>query len=375
MTVAYALRRLDLTSFRNYPQLRLTVTSDPVVLVGPNGGGKTNILEVVSLLSPGRGLRRAALADMQSRNAAAPWAVVAEIENPAGFCTLATGLDPDATGTPRRVVRVDGKPARGQASLAEAFSLSWITPELDRILAEGQTARRKLLDRLVYGFDPAHAGRVTRYEDAMRERLRLLRDGPVEPAWLNALEDTMAATGVAIATARRQMVAQLNGQMAHVQDGFPVAELELDGMVEALLREQPALTVEEMLRGQFAGARAQDGQSGTTSLGPQRSDLRVTHQPQQMPVELCSTGEQKALLITIMLCHAQLLRHWRGAAPVLLLDDIAAHLDGARRAALYDWLRQTGSQFWLSGTEPALFAGLQDTAQFFQVQQGVRPLA
>lgn len=374
MTEAFALRRLDLTAFRNYAQLRLTVTPAPVVLVGPNGGGKTNILEALSLLSPGRGLRRAALADMQSRQVTAPWAVVAEIENPAGFCTLATGLDPDAAGAPRRLVRVDGKPARGQAALAEAFSLTWITPELDRILAEGQTARRKLLDRLVYGFDPAHAGRVTRYEEALRERLRLLRDGPAEPAWLNAVEDTMAATGVAIATARRQMVAQLNGQMAQVQGGFPAAELDLDGLVETLLQDNPALTVEEMLRGKFAAARAQDGQSGTTSLGPQRSDLRVTHRPQQMPVELCSTGEQKALLITIMLCHAQLLRHWRGAAPVLLLDDIAAHLDGVRRAALYDWLRRTGSQCWLSGTELALFEGLQGAAQFFQVQQGVRLL-
>jgi len=342
--------------------------------VGPNGGGKTNILEAISLLSPGRGLRRAALADMQCRQTVTPWALVAEVENPMGFCTLATGLDPDATGTPRRVVRVDGRPARGQASLTENFNLSWITPELDRILAEGQTARRKLLDRLVYGFDPAHAGRVTRYEEAMRERLRLLRDGPAEPAWLNALEDTMAATGVAIATARLQMVTQLNGQMTQVQEGFPAAELDLDGLVESLLRDNPALTVEEMLRGQFAAARAQDGQSGTTSLGPQRSDLRVTHRPQQMPVELCSTGEQKALLITIMLCHAQLLRHWRGAAPVLLLDDIAAHLDATRRAALYDWLRRTGSQFWLSGTEPTLFEGLHDAAQFFQVQQGVRSL-
>jgi len=346
----------------------------PVVLVGPNGGGKTNILEAISLLTPGRGLRRAALGDMQARQSDLPWAVVAEIDNPAGFATLATGLDPETSGPARRLVRVDGKPVRGQAALLDHLNLTWITPELDRILAEGQSARRKLLDRLVFGFDPAHAGRVTRYEEAMRERLRLLRDGPHEPAWLNALEDVMATSGTAIAAARAQMVAQLNRQMEQVTGAFPAAELELVGLVEETLRQNPALVTEDVLRARFASARGQDQQSGTTSIGPQRSDLRVIHRPQNMPAELCSTGEQKALLITIMLCHALLLRQWRGVAPLLLLDDIAAHLDSVRREALYDWLMQTGSQFWISGTEAALFAGLHQQAQFFHVHQGVKLL-
>lgn len=372
----YALRRLTLTAFRSYSALRLEVAPEPVVLVGPNGGGKTNIMEAISLFSPGRGLRRAALADLQARHNPEPWAIVAEIDNPAGFTTLATGLDPESSGPPRRLVRVDGKPARNQNVFLEQINISWMVPELDRILAEGQSARRKLLDRLVYGFDPAHAGRVTRYEEALRERMRLLRDGPHEPAWLNALEDVMAATGTAIAAARLQMAQQLNAQMATVQGAFPAAELRLTGLAEDSLANHPALTVEEILRREFAAARGQDQQSGTTSRGPQRSDLTVLHRPQQMPAELCSTGEQKALLITIMLCHAQLLRQWRGVAPMLLLDDIASHLDGARRDALYDWLCAIGSQFWLSGTETALFSALHGKAQFLQVQQGsVKALA
>jgi DNA replication and repair protein RecF len=373
---AYALRRLSLTAFRNYPALRLDVAAQPVVLVGPNGGGKTNILEAISLLSPGRGLRRASLADLQSRQSEAPWAIVAEIDNPAGFATLATGLDPEASGLPKRLVRVDGKPARNQSVFLEQLNLSWVTPELDRILAEGQSARRKLLDRLVYGFDPAHAGRVTRYEESMRERLRLLRDGPAEPAWLNALEDVMATSGTAIAAARLQMAQQLNAQMAQVKGAFPAAELQLTGLVEESLRQNPALVTEDVLRMKLAAARNYDQQSGTTSMGPQRSDLTVIHRPQNMPAELCSTGEQKALLITIMLCHAQLLRQWRGVTPLLLLDDIASHLDAVRRDALYEWLLAAGSQFWLSGTETALFSGLQGKAQFFHVQQnGVKALA
>ena len=371
---AYSLRRLSLTAFRNYPALRLETDARPVVLTGPNGGGKTNILEAISLLAPGRGLRRAALADFQSRHTPDPWAIVAELDNPAGFSTLATGRDPEGGAMPRRLVRIDGKPARNQNAFLDHLNTSWITPELDRILAEGQSARRKLLDRLVFGFDPAHAPRVTRYEESMRERLRLLRDGPAEPAWLNALEDAMATAGTAIAAARLQMAAQLNGQMTAVQGAFPAAELRLTGLVEESLQQNPALVTEDILRARFAAARGQDQQSGATTIGPQRSDLTVIHRPQNMPAELCSTGEQKALLITIMLCHAQLLRQWRGAAPLLLLDDIAAHLDQTRRGALYDWLLQAGSQFWLSGTEPALFTPLREKAQFFHVQQGIRLL-
>ena len=369
------LRRLTLTAFRNYPSLRLECGAAPVVLSGPNGGGKTNILEAISLLAPGRGLRRASLEDCQCRTADEPWAVAAEIDGPAGFTMLATGLDPESPGLPRRLVRIDGKPVKSQARLTEHLSLAWITPELDRILAETQSARRKFLDRLVYGFDPAHAGRVARYESAMRERLRLLRDGPHEPAWLNALEDEMAKSGVAIAAARLQMAAQLNRQMQGVTGAFPAAQLRLEGAVESELEKNPALVAEDALRAQFAAARGQDRQSGATSIGAHRSDVQVIHRPKNMPSELCSTGEQKALLVTVMLCHAQLLRHWRGVAPMLLLDDVAAHLDEVRRAALYDWLLAIGGQFWLTATDADLCAPLRGRAQFFHVHHGaVEPL-
>ncbi|MEJ0063036.1 MAG: DNA replication/repair protein RecF [Alphaproteobacteria bacterium] len=368
---AYHLCRLVLTAFRSYPALKMECAPEPVVLAGPNGGGKTNILEAISLLAPGRGLRRAALADLQCRAVDEPWAVVAEIKSPLGFTTLATGLDPEAAGSiPRRLVRADGKPAKSQAVLSEQLSMLWITPELDRILAEGQSARRKFLDRLVFGFDPAHAGRVTRYERAVRERLRVLHDGPQEPAWLNALEDEIAKSGIAIAAARLQMTENLNRQMEDVTGAFPAAVLRLEGMAEQELEQNSALVAEEVMRARLAAARSADRQSGVSSIGPHRSDLRVVHRPKNLPSELCSTGEQKALLVTVMLCHAQLLRHWRGIAPLLLLDDIAAHLDEMRRAALYDWLLATGCQFWISGTDRDLFAPLDGKAQFFHVHGG-----
>jgi DNA replication and repair protein RecF len=374
MTPSYAVQRLDLTAFRNYGTLRLRPTAAPVVLVGANGSGKTNILEAISLFAPGRGLRRAPLADLAQRHHASasttPWAVVAEVVHAAGTTLLATGNDPDASGLPRRLARVDGKPVRSQTAFLDYINLSWITPELDRILAESQSVRRKFLDRLVFGFDPAHAARVTRYEEAMRERLRVLRDGPRDAVWLNALEDVMATTGTAIAAARRQMASQLNEQMQAITGAFPAAELRLSGAVETSLQHNPAAVAEEMVRAQLAGMRGADQQSGTTGIGPQRSDLQVIHRPHAMPSELCSTGEQKALLITVMLCHAQLLRQWRGAVPLLLLDDIAAHLDTVRREALYAWLLRLNGQFWLSGTEAALFKGLAEHAQFLHIQHG-----
>lgn len=372
---APSIARLNLTSFRNYLTLRLETSPSPVVLVGPNGSGKTNILEAISLLAPGRGLRRAALGDLPLRHNLQPWAVVAEIIHPTGFTTLATGSDPEASGLPRRLVKIDGKPAKGQTALLQHLSLGWLTPEMDRIFTEGQSARRKLLDRLVYGFDPGHAARVNRYEESMRERLRLLRDGPQDAAWLNALEDAMATSGTAIAAARMQMAAQLNAQMEQVTGPFPAASISLSGLVEETLQNNPAVVTEDILRTRFAAARRHDEQSGTTSLGPQRSDLQVLHRPQSMPAELCSTGEQKALLITITLCHALLLRQWRGTAPLLLLDDIASHLDPVRRDALYQWLLDIGGQFWISGTEMPLFETLRGKTQFYHIYQGAKPLS
>jgi DNA replication and repair protein RecF len=369
-----SIQSLELSNFRNYRQLRLSLAAAPVVLIGPNGGGKTNILEAISLLVPGRGLRRAGLTDLQQQGESEAWAVVAELQNPAGFTKLATGLDRDTSPVAKRLARIDGRAVKTQAAFLEHVTISWLTPEQDRVLAEGQSARRKFLDRLVYGFDPAHAGRVTRYEETMRERLRLLRDGIRDQAWLNALEDGMATTGTAIAAARWHMVQQLNKEMSEMTGAFPAATLRLSGLVEDNLQQTSALVTEDVLRRHYAASRDDDARHGTTSIGPQRSDLIVIHNGQGMQSELCSTGEQKALLITIMLCHAALLRRWRGVPPLLLLDDIVSHLDATRREALFEWLMSLECQFWTSGTDEALFAALKAQAQFFYVHQGVKTL-
>jgi DNA replication and repair protein RecF len=369
-TAVTHLRRLSLTAYRNYLDLRVELTAAPVVLWGANGSGKTNILEAISLLAPGRGLRRAVLADLQSHATTSPWAVAAELTTPAGFTTLSTGLDPADPARDRRVVRIDGKPAKGQSALSENLALVWLTPDMDRVLVEGPGTRRKFLDRLVFGFDPAHAGRVNRYEQSLRERMRLLRDGMMDAAWLNALEDDLARTGTAIAAARKQMTEQLNAIVNDGDAAFPHAHLALAGLAEDLLATQAALTVEDTLRARLAAGREDDRRNDSCATGPHRSDVIVTHTGKNLPADLCSTGEQKSLLIRIVLAHARLLARWRGSPPVLLLDDIASHLDEIRRAALYENLLASGSQFWLSGTDHALFDPLLAKAQFFVVRDG-----
>src|SRR5579862_1733976 len=248
--------RLTVTDFRNYHAARLDLEAGPVVLTGPNGAGKTNLLEAVSLLSPGRGLRNAKLAEFDRRvddGEAASWAIAASVETGRGAARIGTGRDPG--GSERRVVRIDGEPARGQAALGELIGVTWLTPQMDRLFIEGPSARRRLLDRLVLGLDPAHAGRVAAYEHATRERSRLLRDGPADPAWLDALDDTMAAHGVAVAAARRDAVERLDRACAEAEGPFPRARLALAGTVEAWLDELPALTAEERFKSALKQSR------------------------------------------------------------------------------------------------------------------------
>ena len=367
---ATRIRRVSLTAFRNYQSLRLDLSTAPVVLVGANGSGKTNLLEAISLLAPGRGLRKAALHELQNRSTPTPWAVAVEMDTPAGFTTVSTGADPSDPERDGRLVRIDAKPAKSQAALAAITPLVWLTPEMDRVLAESPSARRKLLDRLVFGFDPAHAGRVNRYENTLRERMRLLRDGVMDAAWLNALEDELARTGMAIAVARRQMTAELNLSLSELDmdEAFARPSLALSGLAEDMLDHAPALTVEDTLRARLAAARTDDQRTGTTAIGPHRSDWVVTHAAKNTPANLCSTGEQKALLIRLMLGYMRLIADWRKQTPLMLLDDIASHLDERRRTVLFDTLTQTGAQFWITGTDADLFATLQTTAQVLRVQ-------
>jgi DNA replication and repair protein RecF len=366
--------RLVLTDFRNYSEARLTLDTAPVVLSGPNGAGKTNLLEGVSFLAPGRGLRGAKLTEIDRRPAgerdhiANGWAVAAVVETRRGAYRVGTGRD--AAAGERRVIRIDGEPARGQAVLGERLGLAWLTPSMDRLFTDGPSGRRRFLDRLALGLDPAHAAHVAAYEHALRERARLLRDGPAESAWLSALEEVMAERGVAVAAGRREAVERLDRACAEAEGPFPRARLKLVGTVEEWLEAMPALAAEERLAAALAAKRQSDAQTSNTSIGPHRSDLAVVLAAKGIAAELASTGEQKALLISIILAHARLQRTVRGEPPVLLLDEIAAHLDASRRTALFEALLSLDSQVWLTGTDEALFAPLRGEAQFLSVREG-----
>ena len=364
---------LQLTNFRNYDGVTLDgLTAGPVVLYGSNGAGKTNILEAVSFLTPGRGLRGVKSGEVQKKDSSAPWAVAAVAETSYGTVRIGTGRDPE---TERRIVRINGETAKSQAALAEYLSCVWLTPQMDRLFIDSAGTRRRFLDRLVFAFDPGHAGRVTRYENALSQRAKILKehDNP-DPAWLDGLEASMAETGVAIAAARRDLAARLQqaADRADVKTDFlfPRARLAVTGTVEELVGRAPALEVEEMVRYQLRQARLQEKLSGATVTGPHRSDLSVWYAAKSMPAAQCSTGEQKALLIGLILAHARLIAAERGSPPILLLDEVAAHLDEERRAGLYALLLDMKGQVWLTGTDAALFAGLREKASLFRVQDG-----
>ena len=368
-----AVRRLALADFRCYARLRLEVDARPVVLTGPNGAGKTNLLEALSFLAPGRGLRRARLEEIDRRGAgsSARWAVAATLQTSAGPLEVATGRDPEADqGGARRVVRLDGKPVKSQVELARRAAVLWLTPDMDRLFQEGSTGRRRFLDRMVYGVDPDHAGRVAAYEHALRERVRLLREGKWDEAWLGALEDRMAAEGVAIAAARRALVRRLGTALALASGPFPRAAIAFRGAVEGWLDEGPALAAEERFKALLAEARAHDAGAGGAADGPHRSDLAVRDLETDMPAERCSTGEQKALLLALVLAHARLLALEHGVSPLLLLDEVAAHLDRVRRTALYEEIKALGAQAWMTGTDAAMFESLGAAAQHFRVVDG-----
>ncbi|MDD3182211.1 MAG: DNA replication and repair protein RecF, partial [Alphaproteobacteria bacterium] len=284
---------------------------------------------------------------------------------------FATGRDPEDPDNDRRIVQIDGHTVKSQQVLAEHVAMAWITPDLDRVLADGPSARRKLVDRMAYSFDPAHAGRVHRYEKALRERLRLLRDGVADAVWLSGLEDEMARTGVAIAAARCQMLRYLQTAISETQSVFPQAGLSLSGIAEEALADDPALLVEDRLRASLARMRGEDAQSGTCGTGPHRSDLRVVHRAHNCPAELCSTGEQKALLVAMMLAYVRTLAQARRMKPLFLLDDITAHLDSVRRAALFEEIMALGVQAWLTGTDEAQFKPFLSKTQHFIVEKGV----
>jgi len=368
----YAVSRLTLTDFRCYKDLRLDLGPEPVVLAGPNGAGKTNILEALSLLVPGRGLRQPKLSEISRSGSSGAWAVAVDAETPGGLVKLGTGFTPtDGGGRERRVVRIDGQTVASQNVLAEMMNVYWLTPQMDGLFADGTSERRRFFDRLVYAWDPAHAGRISAYETAMRERARLLRDeARPDIAWLSALEDTMAGRGIAVAAARLELLHRLGPASARGLAPFPGAELALAGDLEGWLEGGPALEAEDQFREALAAMRRRDSETGRTGCGPHRTDLIVHHAGTGQAAELCSTGEQKALLIAIVLANATLRSAERGAVPLLLLDEVAAHLDGERREALFDHLIALGAQTWFTGTDENLYQPLKSKAQMFRVADG-----
>lgn len=372
------VEQLTLTDFRNYTYLSLSAGPEPQVLIGANGAGKTNLLEAVSLLAPGQGLRRAAYPDLARGAGEGRWAVSAHTHTHLGAIDIGTGITAPAGSGERqaRVVRINGAPAGGSGALADYVELVWVTPAMDALFTGPAGDRRRFLDRLILCFDAGYRTRVGRFERAMQQRNRLLADGVRDAARFEGLEQVMAETGTAIAAARAEAVAGLASVIAERQERdpdspFPAAGLAIEGTLEADLERMPAVDVEENYADVLRTTRERDRAAGRTLDGPHRSDLLVFHAPKQMPARLCSTGEQKALLLGLVLAHAELAARRRdGIAPILLLDEITAHLDEARRAALFAEILRLKAQAWMTGTDQTTFTALRQKARFWRVEEG-----
>ena len=370
-----SVRSVILQDFRNYPSLSLGLAGRHVVLTGANGSGKTNLLEALSFLSPGRGLRRVAYPEIMREGTATGWAVSVAMDTTYGPVKLGTGLQPGPDGALQRKIRINGAPARSAESLSDHLSVIWLTPQMDSLFIGAASERRKWLDRMVLAIDKSHGTRVNAFEKAMRQRNRLLEDAPHETVWLEGIEAQMAEFGSAIATARAEMISLLNQSLSILHGDqqtavFPNALVELDGVLERDAFARPAVEGEEHYRALLAQMRGRDRAAGRTLEGPHRSDLLVRHAPKDMPAAKCSTGEQKALLLGIVLAHAHLVAGRRQRTPLVLLDEVAAHLDESRRLALFDLLDRLGCQAWVTGTDDAVFAPLGARAERFHVSNG-----
>lgn len=344
-----ALTSLTLSHFRSHKRAVLDLDGRPIAIHGPNGAGKTNILEAVSLLSPGRGLRRAATDDLIRRPESLGWKVSAILQSLHQIHEVDTSAEP---GQPRQV-RIDDKAAT-QTALGRIARILWLVPAMDRLWIEGADGRRRFLDRATLSFEPGHGDAVLAYEKAMRERNRLLKDMVRDAHWYVALETQMAEAGAQIHANRQHAIAQLVAAQADVKSTFPVAALTLDA-------DMPDSA--DDLRTALADSRQRDLSAGRTLIGPHRSDLAATFAAKGIAAKDCSTGEQKALLIALILANARALTRDFGAPPILLLDEVAAHLDADRRAALYGEICALGAQAWMTGTGPELFAELGQRAQ------------
>ena len=375
MTSAF-IRRLTLSNFRSYHAAQIELgQAGPVVLTGANGAGKTNLIEAISMLAPGRGLRRATMEELAFSEGDGAWAVSAEIEGMLGLATLGTGIDPPAgeDSAPSRICRIDREAVSSAAAFADHLRVVWLVPAMDPLFNGPASERRRFLDRLVLAVDAQHSSRVAALERSLRSRNRLLEDAVSDSHWLDAVEHETAEVAVAVAAARAETVGRLAGALAGGRDQaleFPLAEIALDGWMEKLLPYHSAIEIEDRYRALLKDNRARDAAAGRTLDGPHLSDLSVSHAGKGIAASEASTGEQKALLIRLVLAHAGLIKDMTGFAPLLLLDEIIAHLDPTRRAALYDALANLGAQVWMTGADPAAFGDIVGRAQVFEVRGG-----
>jgi DNA replication and repair protein RecF len=368
------IRRLTLTNFRNYHAASLAVEAGPVVLVGPNGAGKTNLIEAISFLAPGRGLRRATVEEVAFSEGDGSWAVSAEVEGALGLATLGTGVEalPAEDTLPQRQCRVDREPVP-VAAFADHLRVIWLTPAMDGLFTGAASERRRFLDRLVQAVDADHAGRVTALQRSLRSRNRLLENPRPDPHWLDAIEHETAELAVAVAALRVETMRRLQAALAAPRSwgaAFPAAAVALQGWMEEALADRPAVEVEDRYRSLLKENRPRDAQAGRTLEGPHLTDLGVRYAAKNIPAAAASTGEQKALLIGLVLAHAGLVGNMTNMAPVILLDEVIAHLDPNRRAALYEAIAQLGSQVWMTGADPAAFAEIAARVEVFAINAG-----
>jgi DNA replication and repair protein RecF len=366
------VRRLVLADFRSYAALDLDIDARLVALTGENGAGKTNVLEALSMFTPGRGLRRADLSELARIGGSGRWAVSITLESDGHDLQLGTGIEP-LDGSLARRCRIERAPVGSARAFADHLRLVWLTPAMDGLFSGPAGDRRRFLDRLVLAVDSEHGTRVNALERALRNRNRLLEEGLRDAHWLDAAERELAELAVAVSAARHETVTRLAALIAAERDEaspFPWAEVSLQGEIEAMIGERPALEIEDHYRGLLRAHRGRDAAAGRTLIGPQASDLVVLHGPKQAEAGRCSTGEQKALLVGLVLAHARLVAAMTGMAPIVLLDEIAAHFDPRRRAALYAELGRLGSQVFMTGADPSAFAEMGENAGLWKVFSG-----